>query len=409
LIQTLSDQNLAMGSLTVSKDGAIVYQRAFGSSFISENHNVPANSLTKYRIGSISKMFTAVLILKLIEEGKLQLTTTLDKFYPGLPNANVITVHDLLYHRSGLHNYTDNTNFESWKDKPKTHEELLQIIINKGVDFKPNEKASYCNSNYLILSYIIEKILEKPYGQIVDEKIISNIGLRNTYYGGAIDIHKNESESYKYVNGKWIREAETDLSIHSGAGSIVSTPADLTAFIVAIFTYKLINKKSVDNMKSLIDDYGMGIFPFKFQNTTGFGHGGRIDGFASSVQYFPEQKIAISYCTNGIVYPKDDLLDGVIRICFNKPYTIPQFNHKILKQEELDRYTGTYSSSTMPIKITCKKDRESLIVETQGQPFTTQWIGEDKFMNIQHGFFFEFRPDELILKEGDNIYHLTKE
>jgi len=410
LLTTLSDNSMAMGSLAISKNGKIIYERAFGNALLKESEDVPATVDTKYRIGSISKTFTAVLIFQLIEEKKLHLTTTLDQFFPALPNAKIITIRELLYHRSGLHDYTKDTDFENWLDKPKTQEELLSIIASKGPDFPPNEKASYCNSNYLVLSAILEKIRKKPYSEVLNERIISKLRLKNTYYGSATDINKNESTSYKYAGGNWIKDTETNLSIHSGAGSIVSTPADLARFADALFSYKLISRASVDKMKTLVDYYGMGMFSFPFIQRTGFGHGGRIDGFASSLQYYPEDKLAIAYCTNAMVYPKDDILDGILRICFNEVYEIPKFNRSTAPAKQtLDSYVGTYSSPDLPIKLVCTNSNGSLLVETKGQPFATQWIGKDKFMNKQFGFFFEFKPGELILKEGDNVYYLKRE
>lgn len=410
LLSAISDHHLGMGSLAISKNGKVIYQRAFGSASLAEGGNVAATPATKYRIGSISKMFTAVLVFQLIEEGKLQLTTTLDQFFPELPQAKVITIRDLLYHRSGLHDYTKDSGFETWLDQPKTHEELLSFISSMGPDFTPDEKASYCNSNFLVLSYIAEKITGKSYAQLLTDRITSKQGLKNTYYGNGTDIRKGESTSYKYAAGKWVKDTETNLDLHSGAGAIVSTPADLTRFAEALFAGKLISRKSVDAMKTLVDYYGMGMFAFPFMQRTAFGHGGRIDGFSSTLQYFPEERLAIAYCTNGIVYPKEDVVEAILRICFNEPYVIPQFNSTTaLSQQTLDGYTGTYSSVDLPIKIICTSLKGALTVETQGQPFATQWIGKDQFMNAQFGFFFVFRPGELTLKEGDNVYVLKKE
>jgi CubicO group peptidase (beta-lactamase class C family) len=409
LLTTLSKHDLAMGSLTISKNGSILFERAFGSRLIERDKFWPSDVQTKYRIGSTTKMFTAVLILNMIEDGSLDMTTTLDQFFPELPNASRITIRDLLYHRSGLHDYTVDTNFfEEWIDKPKTHVEMLKIITDKGPDFEPNEKASYCNSNYLVLSYIVEQIQRKPYQQVVEENIISKIGLRNTYYGALTDNVKNESTSYKKGGGKWIKEMETNLTIHSGAGSLVSTPTDLVKFIEALFLGKLISKRSLSSMKSLVDDYGMGMFPFRFQDKTGFGHGGRIDGFASSLQYYPEDKITIAYCTNGIVYPKDDVLRGILSICFDKSYSIPQFERTKSRAGELSQYLGVYVSANMPISVTCKETEGVLVVETQGHEFSTRHIGSDAFMNLEFGFLFEFKPGELTLKEGDQMYSLKK-
>ena len=200
-------------------------------------------------------MFTAVVIFQLIDENKLNLTDKLAIYFPQLPNAGKIAIKEMLYHRIGLHDYTKDTNFPEWMDKPKTHEDILTIIAGKGSDFEPGTKADYCNTNYLLLSYIIEKLDKMPYAQAIEKRITSKIGLKNTYYGKPIDIRRDEATSFKYSDSSWNKEKETDVSIHSGAGSIVSTPGDLTLFILNLFSGKLISYRYLDSMKTMIDNY----------------------------------------------------------------------------------------------------------------------------------------------------------
>jgi CubicO group peptidase (beta-lactamase class C family) len=202
LFNSFATRDLAMGSLTISKNGIVQYQKAIGYSF-KENEKIQANIDTKYRIGSISKLFTAVMIFQLIEEGKINLNQKLNVYYPNLPNADKITIRNMLYHRSGLHDYTKDTDFPEWMDKFKTHDDLLTIIIEKGTDFEPDAKADYCSSNYLLLGYIIERVCKTTYGNALQKRITSKMGLQNTYYGSSINISKNESASYKYADNAW--------------------------------------------------------------------------------------------------------------------------------------------------------------------------------------------------------------
>ena len=366
---------------------------------------------TKYRIGSISKMFTAVMIFQLIDEGKLRLNQKLRDYFPQLPNADKISIEEMLYHRSGLHDYTHDTNFPDWMDKPITHEEMLTIIRSKGSDFEPGTKADYSNTNYLLLSYIIEKITGVNYAEALNQRIISRIGLKNTYYGKPIDVKRNEATSYKYSDSIWNKERETDVSIHGGAGSIVSTPNDLAVFIQNLFSDKLISRVSLDSMTTMIDDYGMGIFPYEFDSTKGYGHNGRIEEFYSTVRYYPEKKLAISYITNGILYPRSDILEGVLKICFNDDYTIPFSKRVVLQDSDFDKYVGTYSSGDLPFKVVCKKNDNKLILEAAGKKMEAEPVNINYFMNLKTGSFFEFNPEkgELQIKETDNVYYLQKE
>jgi D-alanyl-D-alanine carboxypeptidase len=411
LFETLSEHNLAMGSLTISVNGIVQYRKVIGYAYMDDYRKIPADFDTKYRIGSVSKMFTAVMIFQLVDEKKVNLDETIDKYFSKLPNANKITVGNLLNHRSGLHTYTEGTNYVNWMDKPKTHEELLKIISEKNVDFEPDTRAEYSNTNYLLLSYIIEKVERMSYAAVLNKRIIAKIGLPNTYYGRKIDSSLHESTSYKYYDNKWAKEKETDMSIHSGAGSIVSTPTDLVKFISALFSNKLVSVKSLGQMKALVDDYGMGMFPFRFDGKLGYGHGGKIESFSASLQYFPEKKLAIAYCTNGQVYAKDDILKVVQSICFNVPLTIPRFRYITLNPDDLEKLVGKYSSSQMPIKVVVTKENSRLLLETKDQLFMLEPIGKNYFMQTQYGFFFEFYPEkqELLIKETDNVYYLKKE
>jgi D-alanyl-D-alanine carboxypeptidase len=406
----LEKRGLAMGGLSISQNGKIQYQRAVGFAYIDTVQKTPATINTKYRIGSETKMFTAVIIFQLIEEGRLSLAQKLGTWFPGLPNSPRITIAYLLQHKSGLHDYTEGTNFQDWMDKPAAQEQLLMIIREKGADFEPGTKTVYCNSNYLLLGYIIEKICKMPYAKAIEKRITSKIGLRNTYYGTAIDVKKNESASYKYAEGKWKKEKETDLSIHGGAGSVVSTSGDMVKFIEALFNYKLVSRVSVDKMKTITDGFGMGLSSYVHGEKTGFGHNGRVEEFYSTAIHFPKEKISISYITNGIIYPRKDIVDGVLKICFNEPFVAPFSTAIHLKPEDLDKYLGKYAADQMPIEVTCTKNTNKLLLETRGTTFELEPVSNNYFMHTATGYFFEFFPgkNELLVKETDNIYYLKR-
>jgi D-alanyl-D-alanine carboxypeptidase len=395
LFDILSKKNLAMGSIAISQNDKIVYHKAIGNAMMNDYDNTLASEKTEYRIGSITKMFTAVMVFELIEEHKLSLNDTLAKFFPALPNAHRITIELMLRHRSGLANFTNNNNtnhFDDWKDTPKTHEELMAMISTQKPDFEPNTKADYNNSNYLLLGYIIEKITKKPYRELLNERIVKKIDLKNTYYGtnGSTYIG-NECASYKYFDYKWVKDKKpVYLDDFGGAGAIISTPPDLLKFINSLFANKLVSKQTLDQMKTMVDGYGMGMFPYGSKKHPGFGHNGKTEGFASSISYYPADKLAIAYCTNGEVYSKNYILDGVRAICFNEPYSIPTFEALKLNDQQLDQHTGTYSSGSDGITVVCTKNEGNLWLETRGQKLKLDAFGDDKFFDPRFGFFFNF-------------------
>jgi len=411
LFDVLAKKEKALGSVTLSKNGNVIYSRAIGYSSIKDAGKIPSTILTKYRIGSITKMFTTTMIFQLVEEGKLKLTTTLDAYFPKLPNANKITIGNLLNHHSGLHNFTNEPEYMSYMTQPKTQDEILAILAKSNVDFQPNEKGGYSNTNFVILGFIIEKITKQSYSVNLKQRITSKIGLSNTYYGGKTNADNNECFSYQYV-GNWKQMPETDMSIPGGAGAIVSTPTDLTKFIEALFSLKLVSLNSLNQMKTITDGFGMGMFQIPFYDHKALGHNGGIDGFGSNLAYFPEDSLALAYCTNGMVYPLNDILIGVLSIYFNKDYTIPTFTSVSMKTEELDKYLGVYSSTQLPLKITITKDNTSLIAQATGQSsFPLEATEKDKFKFDQAGVKMEFNTDknEMTLKQNGGVFLFTKD
>jgi D-alanyl-D-alanine carboxypeptidase len=411
LFNLLAEKDKAMGSVTVLKNGTVLYSKAIGYSSISQTDKKAATISTKYRIGSITKMFTASMIFQLIEEGKIKLTTTLDTYFPEIPNSTKITISNLLNHRSGIHNFTDDPDYMNYMTQAKTEDEMVKIISKNKADFEPNAKASYSNSNFVLLGYIIEKITKQPYSKNLEKRICSKIGLKDTYIGKKTDLLNNESYSYKFES-EWKQQPETDMSIPGGAGAILSTPTDLTRFVEALFSMKLVSQSSLNQMKTLTDGIGMGMFQFPFYDKKAYGHNGGIDGFASNVAYFPEESLAVSYCTNGMLYPLNDILIGILSICFDKQYSFPTFKTIALKTEDLDKYLGVYSSTQVPIKITITKDNTALIGQGEGQPpFPLEPTEMDKFKFDPAGVKMEFNPakNEMTLKQGGGSFLFIKE
>lgn len=402
LFIALDKANKAMGSVSIAQNGNIIYTKAFGYSQISDKGNVAASSKTKYRIGSISKVFTATMIMQLVDEGNLSLSTTLDKFYPQVTNSEKITVEQLLSHRSGIHSFTDDPEYPKWLMHPKTHEELLTLIYSYKPDFESNAKYSYSNSNYVLLSYIIEKLDNRSYDKSLNKRIVNKLGLKNTYYGKKTDVKDNECYSYnKKVN--WEPEVETDMSIPTGAGAIVSTPSDLTIFANALFTKKLVSDSSLAVMTRFRDGYGLGLMKLDFAETKGYGHGGAIDGFLNQVVYFPDSSLAIAFSSNGINYSLGKIMKGIVSICFNQPYSIPTFKTFAIKTEDLDKYLGLYSSKDIPLKINVTKDAETLLVQATNQDaFAVDAVEKDTFINDRIGFklVFDTEKKEMKLYQG---------
>ena len=196
----LAEKNKAMGSLVIAKDGNVLYTRAIGYSQINGTEKKPLTAASRFRIGSITKMFTAVMILQLVEEGKLKLTDTLDKFFPQVPNAQKITIAQILVASQRHPQRQRDQNLGQTPTIRMTKDEMLALIVQGTPDFEPDTKQSYSNSGYFLLGLIVEKITGKSYAEVLEERITSKIGLKDTYLAtGNIDVSKNEALTY------WIR------------------------------------------------------------------------------------------------------------------------------------------------------------------------------------------------------------
>jgi CubicO group peptidase (beta-lactamase class C family) len=317
----------------------------------------------------------------------------------------------LLSHRSGIHNITDEKDFLTWNTLPQSEQMMMDRLQRLNSDFAPDSKFSYSNSNYILLTFLLEKVFKESYPALVKKHIIDPIGLKNTYYGAAIQVSKNECQSYTYKNG-WKKESETDMSIPLGAGALVASASDLNQFSEALFNGKLLQPQSIAEMTQWKDNVGLGLFIIPFYSKQGYGHTGGIDGFNSVFSYFPEDKIAYSLASNGTNYINNNISIAVLSAVFDKPFDIPSFTSFEVSTEELDQYVGTYSTTSLPVKISVRREGKLLLAQVTGQPsFPLEPTAKHKFEFNQAGVKMEFDPEKksMILLQGAGKYVFKKE
>lgn len=418
LFDRLSEKNKAMGSLTIAKDGNVLYTRAIGYSQITTMEKKPLTEASRFRIGSITKLFTAAMILQLTEEGKLKRTDTLDKFFPQVPNARKITIEQILWHRSGIPNVKREQNSQgNVNTTPVTKDEMLALIVKATPDFEPGTKYSYSNSGYQLLGLILEKVTGEPYGEALTKRITSKIGLANTYLAtGTIDVSKNEALTYRNLGDGWRPVAETHPSMLFSAGAIVSTPHDLCLFIQALFDGKIVSKQSLDQMKAVRNGELSGMDVFTFAGKTFYGHTGGADNYGAWLAYQPEEKLAIAYTTNAKVYPVGDIVSGVVDIYYKKPFQIPSFESIAVSPEVLDKYVGVYSIPGAPAKFTITRNSTTLYVQPPGAgpavPLEATALDKFKLDNgTATGIVFEFdaAKSQMTIKRNGEERVFTKE
>ena len=327
---SLEKRNESMGSIAILKNGKHFYSKAIGYRSIKGKNANPSNTDTHFRAWSITKTYTAVMILQLVEEGKLSLHTTLDTYYAQIPNSEKITVASMLKHRSGLFDYVNDTDKEISLHGIANRDSVVDIISKLKPNFAPGEDFKYSNSNYLLLGYIIEILDESTYQSSLYKRITSKLNLKNTYFGTkVVSKLENVAETYTYDSNWQPVTWEANYSNHlaTADGGIVATPEDMALFIDALFNEKLVSKQSLNKMVEGKEFYRLGLMKTQFENYEGYGHtGGWVS--ESSLYYYPEHKLAIAYATNGIVIRKEDILNNVLKIVHDKPFAV-SINRKL--------------------------------------------------------------------------------
>lgn len=405
LMTHLYQNNKFMGGLTIRARGVVLFSKAYG--FADVGAKVKANPGTKYKIGSITKMFTASMVFQLMEEKKLSGNDKLSKFFPKMPNADKITINNLLNHSSGIYNYTKDSTFTPKLTSAQLRRDMLERLYKYKPDFEPGTKAEYSNSNYLLLGYIIQDITHKTYKEAVTERILMKAGLRNTYYFSKVNLKKNEAYSYKFEDGKWEKQPEWHESVAGGAGALQSTPEDLTKFITALWNGKIISPKSLTDMTTMEMGFGKGVFNFPFGERKYFGHNGGIEGFESVLGYYPKENIAISLIGNGVNYSFNDIMLGVLSCYYKLPYRFPDFKEKAAVVETiLKRYEGNYSNKSLPFVINVKLVNGVLRVhaDEQGTFYITP-LSETEFTHEGSGVKMVFDPKGFnLIQNGSKTY-----
>jgi D-alanyl-D-alanine carboxypeptidase len=399
-----------MGSVAVFKQGKPVYQHATG--WADLKNGMKADAHTRYRIGSITKTFTSVLVMKTVEAGKIRLDQTIEPWFPGVRNAQRITVRHLLTHRSGIHNITDNPGFMTRAIQPWTKERMLDTINAQISDFEPGTSFRYSNSGYILLTLMLEKIWNRPYEQLLKKWILKPARLKETIYGIKPDPTQNMALSYQKVFGNWVAQPMTDPSVPLGAGSMTSTPSDICRFAEKLFKGKLIRAESLAEMTRWQENTGGGLFRFPFGTSWASGHTGGIDAYLSVYGHFQSEDISFAITSNATNMVLNDVTIALLSATFDKSYTIPDFSVVQLSDNELDRYVGVYVSKQVPMKLTITRKNGNLLCQATGQlPFTLAAHGEHRFSFDKAGIEIRFEPDEkrMRFQQGGGRYLFMRE
>jgi CubicO group peptidase (beta-lactamase class C family) len=304
LIQTqITGTNAPGGTFLVAVKGKPIYVKAFGQANLELQ--VPMQPDHVLQIGSMSKQFTAVAILMLEEEGKLDIKQPISAYIPDFPNGEHIEIRHLLSHTSGIRDFTKMKNLQQIANKQMSPKELVDFFKDEPVDFLPGEKFAYNNSGYMLLGYLIEVLSGQPYAEFVQERIFDKAGMHRSYYASDRNLIPGRADGYHFKDSIYVNKTVIDFSVPYASGALMSTVQDLLHWQNALSGNLLLKQQSLSQafeMQYLANGgtipYGYGWHLKEINGLQSREHGGSIFGFKSMAVYVPEKELYVVGLTN---------------------------------------------------------------------------------------------------------------
>lgn len=371
--------------MIVVKDGQTVFRKGYGMADVARA--IPMDAGAQHRIGSITKQFTATAILMLVDEGKLALDDNLTKYLPDYPTGGrKITIEHLLTHTSGIASYTSKRSFVEEIGQDKTVSAMIDSFKNDPMTFEPGTKYAYNNSAYYILGAIIEKVSGMPYGQFVEERIFTPLGMLDTAYEGRERGKAPRASGHTVTRTGYGPSVRMSPTVPFSAGAIVSTVDDMARWDAAISTGKLLKAASWQRAFTpyrLSDGtstkYGYGWHVGTLQGSQRLNHGGGIPGFSSHAMRLPQEKVYVAVLRNN---DKDPVSSEVIAsvaaaIAIGKP--LPRLNPVAVSSDRLDEVAGSYRVDETTVRTFSREGDKLFMQRGDGRKAEVVAYGPDRF------------------------------
>lgn len=312
------------GSVLIARNGQVILSEGYGMANLE--YDAPNSPQTKFRIGSITKQFTAMAILILQERGKLNLQDSICRYIDECPAGwQPITIHHLLTHSSGIPDLVRLPGFWETITLPTKLSDTIVRLKREPLEFKPGEQFKYGNSGYLISAFIIEKVSGKSYDGFLRENIYLPLKMFNSGYARNDVILKNRASGYSRKEGKIVNAPYIDMSIPIGAGSQYSTVDDLFLWDQALYKEKLVSKRALDAMFTPFqEDYGYGWEITRQFNRRVIEHIGDINGFGAYIARYPDDQIFVVVLSNFESTRVKRINRDLAAIVFGQEYSLPE-------------------------------------------------------------------------------------
>jgi CubicO group peptidase (beta-lactamase class C family) len=395
VVQSYAADRQFMGSVLVARGTQVVFSKGYGSANLE--WDVPNAPNTKFRLGSITKQFTAASILLLEERGKLSIDDPVKKHMPDAPAAwDKVTILHLLTHTSGIPSFTGFADYRKLQAFATTPPELVARFRDKPLEFQPGEKWAYNNSAYVLLTYLIEKITGDTYEKFVRENIFSPLGMNDSGYDSNTAIIPRRASGYT-PGAKGIENAGfVHMSIPQGAGALYSTTEDLLKWELGLFGGKVLKPASLAKMTTPFKNdyaYGLEIKPVGPHKVVQ--HGGGIEGFNTLLAYCPDDKLTVAVLGNLNGNAPDQIGAKLVALAHGEQVKLPSERKEITLDPEVSgHYVGAYEMAA----------GGTLLVTLEGSQLNAKLTGQGSlpiFPESESRFFYKAVDAQLDFNKPD--------
>jgi len=402
-------------SIGVAQAGKVVLAKGYG--LAEAEFASPANAATAFRIGSVTKQFTAALIVRLVEQEKISLDDGLETFVPDFPlQGKKVTIKMLLDHSSGIPSYTDVG--EAWQKATPlelSHRELLAFVADKPFDFEPGTDWNYNNTGYYLLGMVLEKVHGKSYAQIVQDEIATPLQLARTRYDSNCDVIENRAQGYSMEKGVRKNDSHLGMSQPGAAGALLSTGEDLVKWSMALASGKVVSAASYTQMTTTLvlpngrdTGYGFGLMRGDLLGKKTIHHGGGIHGFNSMLVHVVDADLHVAVISNSEMADASEVSEAIVRAVLG----IEKFVAKDLPltPEVRDLCVGDFHMEALGVTFAVTKDGDKLrgLARAEGQQaFDLLWQGGLEFRaSFDNDVKIVFTADgkELTLHQGRGVH-----
>lgn len=382
ILQKAFDGYQSGAAAIVTKGDEVLYKGAIG--YANMELGVEMKPEHVFRIGSITKQFTAVAIMQLEEQGKLSIQDPITKFIPDYPSqGKTITVEHLLTHTSGIKSYTNMEVFESMFRKDLSPMEIVDVFKDEPMEFAPGEQFNYNNSGYILLGVIIEKVSGLSYADYIQQHIFDQVGMQNSYYGNFGQIIPNRAAGYQGRKENYQNADYLSMTLPYAAGSLLSNVDDLHKWIQAIHAHKLVSKKSLEKAFSPykltsgeFSQYGYGWGLGNMYDHPVIEHGGGINGFLTASMYLPDDEIFVAVFSNCNCKDPEETANKLAALAIGE---LKNLTKVTVDEATLDQYVGIYETEEGRQHKMVRENQQLFTMSRGGNRYELFPLGKDEF------------------------------